>query len=88
MLFFLNGQPSWKEPSISLCHLPSGQIAARISPGSSVHHQPLDVGLARPGLEMMLAVDVMYLEELGWMMDCAISVVIEEFSVDFSRLIG
>ena len=37
---------------------------------------------------MMLAVDVMYLEEVGWMMDCAISVVIEEFSVDFSRLIG
>ena len=88
MLFFLNGQSSWKEPTISLCHLPSGQIAARISPGSSVHHQPLDVGLARPGLEMMLAVDVMYLEEVGWMMDCAISVVIEEFSVDFSRLIG
>ena len=27
----------------------------------------------RPGLEMMLAVDVMYLEEVGWMMDCAIS---------------
>ena len=42
----------------------------------------------RPGLEMMLAVDVMYLEEVVWMVDCAISVVIEEFSVDFSRLIG